>query len=97
MTADMGAREPAPALLPLNAVFATDFVQILVQVTTSDTMRDVAAAVAHHVEGRRVRALPYDKMVLYHGERLPAQMTVGDAGMRPLDHIAVEYDIPEPP
>jgi toluene monooxygenase system protein B len=97
VTADLGAREPTRELLPLNAVFATDFVQILVQVTTSDTMREVAAAVAHHVEGRRVRAMPYDKVVLYHGERLPAQMTVGDAGMRPLDHIAVEYDIPEPP
>jgi toluene monooxygenase system protein B len=97
MTADMGDREPTREMLPLNAVFATDFVQILVQVTTSDTMRDVAAAVAHHAEGKRVRALPYDKVVLYHGERLPAQMTVADAGLRPLDHIAVEYDIPEPP
>lgn len=95
MITDRGRPEAAPELLPLNAVFATDFVQILVQVTTSDTMRDVAAAVAHHVEGRRVRALPYDKVVLYHGQRLPAQMTVGDAGIKPLDHIAVEYDFPE--
>jgi toluene monooxygenase system protein B len=85
----------APQLVPLNAVFATDFVQILVPVTTADTMAEVAAAVARHVEGKRVRALPYDKVVIYRGERLPAGMTVAAAGIKPLDHIAVEYDIPE--
>ncbi|HEX5296923.1 MAG TPA: toluene-4-monooxygenase system B family protein [Streptosporangiaceae bacterium] len=87
--------EPAPQLVPLNAVFATDFVQILVPVTTANTMAEVAAAVAQHVEGIRVRTQPYDKVVIYHGERLPAQMTVAAAGFQPLDHIAVEYDIPE--
>jgi toluene monooxygenase system protein B len=85
----------APELVPLNAIFATDFVQILVPVTTADTMREVAAAVAHHVEGRRVRALPYEKVVIHHGQRVPAEMTVAEAGFKPLDHIAVEYDIPE--
>jgi len=60
-----------PQLVPLNAIFATDFVQILVPVTTANTMAEVAAAVAYHVEGKRVRALPYDKVVIYHGERLP--------------------------
>jgi toluene monooxygenase system protein B len=34
-------------------------------------------------------------MVIYHGERLPPDMTVAAAGIEPLDHIAVEYDIPE--
>jgi toluene monooxygenase system protein B len=87
--------EDAPQLVPLNAIFATDFVQILIPVTTANTMAEVAAAVAHHVEGRRVRALPYEKVVLYRGERLPAEMTVAAAGLQPLDHIAVEYDIPE--
>jgi toluene monooxygenase system protein B len=89
------AADQVPELVPLNAVFATDFVQILVPVTTADTMAEVAAAVAHHVEGKRVRALPYDKVVIYRGERLPAGMTVAAAGIKPLDHIAVEYDIPE--
>ena len=87
--------DQAPQLVPLNAIFATDFVQILVPVTTANTMAEVAAAVAHHVEGKRVRALPYDKVVLYHGERLPAELTVAAAGLQPLDSIAVEYDIPE--
>ena len=95
MTAEPGAEENPPQLVPLNAIFATDFVQILVPVTTANTMREVAAAVAYHVEGKRVRALPYDKVVIYRGERLPAEMTVAAAGLRPLDHIAVEYDIPE--
>ncbi len=95
MTENLGPEDRAPEMVPLNAVFATDFVQILVPVTTADTMREVAAAVAHHVEGKRVRALPYDKVVVYHGERLPADMTVAAAGIRPLDHIAVEYDVPE--
>ncbi len=95
MTDNLGPGDRAPELVPLNAVFATDFVQILVPVTTADTMREVAAAVAHHVEGKRVRALPYDKVVIYHGERLPADISVAAAGIRPLDHIAVEYDVPE--
>lgn len=95
MSAELTAEDRAPQLVPLNAIFATDFVQILVPVTTASTMREVAAAVAHHVEGRRVRALPYPKGVLYNGVRLPDDMTVAEAGIRPLDHIAVEYDIPE--
>jgi toluene monooxygenase system protein B len=95
MTAELGAEDQAPELVPLNAIFATDFVQILVPVTTADTMREVAAAVAHHVEGRRVRALPYEKVVIHNGARLPPEMTVAEAGIKPLDHVAVEYDIPE--
>ena len=84
-----------PQLVPLNAIFATDFVQILVPVTTANTMAEVAAAVAHHVEGKRVRALPYPKIVIYQGERLPDDVTVADAGIKPLDHVTVEYDTPE--
>ena len=61
MTQEQGAEDRAPELIPLNAIFATDFVQILVPVTTANTMREVAAAVAHHVEGKRVRAMPTRK------------------------------------
>jgi len=95
MTAEPEAGDRAPELVPLNAIFATDFTQILVPVTTASTMAEVATAVARHVEGKRVRALPYDKVVIYKGERQPADMTVAAAGIKPLDHIAVEYDIPE--
>jgi toluene monooxygenase system protein B len=90
--AALGVEDRAPELVPLNAIFATDFVQILVPVTTANTMNEVAAAVAHHVEGKRVRALPYPKVVLHNGRKLPGEMTVAEAGIAPLDHIAVEYD-----
>ena len=94
-TVELGVEDQAPQLVPLNAIFATDFVQILVPVTTADTMREVAAAVAHHVEGKRVRALPYKKAVFHHGRRLPPEMTVAEAGIQPLEHVRVEYDVPE--
>ncbi|UMP07054.1 toluene-4-monooxygenase system B family protein [Amycolatopsis sp. EV170708-02-1] len=92
---ELGVEDRAPELVPLNAIFATDFVQILVPVTTANTMDEVAAAAAHHVEGKRVRALPYRKVVLHNGRALPGDMTVAEAGIAPMDHIAVEYDIPE--
>jgi toluene monooxygenase system protein B len=92
---ELGIEDRAPELVPLNAIFATDFVQILVPVTTANTMAEVAAAVAHHVEGKRVRALPYPKVVFHNGRKRPAEMTVAEAGIAPLDHIAVEYDTPE--
>jgi toluene monooxygenase system protein B len=92
--ADLGAGDRAPELVPLNAIFATDFVQILVPVTTANTIAEVAEAVAHHVEGKRVRALPYSKIVIHNGRRLKPESTVAAAGIRPLDHVAVEYDIP---
>ena len=50
---------------------------------------------AYHVEGKRVRARPYEKVVIYDGQRLPAEMTVAAAGIKPLNHVTVEYDIPE--
>ncbi|HEX6520413.1 MAG TPA: toluene-4-monooxygenase system B family protein [Streptosporangiaceae bacterium] len=94
MTAEPGPEDRPPELVPLNAIFATDLLQILVPVTTANTMAEVAAAVAHHVEGKRVRARPYDKVVIYQGKRLAAGTTVAEAGIKPMDHIAVEYDIP---
>lgn len=92
---DLGPEDRAPELVPLHAVFANDFVAILVPVTTANTIDEVAAAVAHHSEGRRVRALPYPKYVIHNGRRLPGHITVAEAGIGPLDHVTVEYDIPE--
>ncbi len=82
-------------LVPLHAVFATDFIAILVPVTTDSTMAQVAEAVAAHVEGKRVRALPFEKIVIHHGRRLPSSLTVAQAGFKPLDHVTVEYDTAE--
>jgi toluene monooxygenase system protein B len=93
-TVELGPEDQAPQLVPLNAIFADDFVQILVPVTTASTVAEVAAAVAAHVEGKRVRALPYDKVVFHHGKRLAPDLTVAAAGIGPLDHVRVEYDIP---
>ncbi len=33
--------------------------------------------------------------MIYQGKRLPPDITVAAAGIQPLDHVAVEYDIPE--
>lgn len=81
-----------PQLIPLNAIFATDFVEILAPVMSNNTMDEVAAAVAYHSEGRRVRALPHPKVVIHEGRTLPGDMTVAEAGIQPLDHVTVEYD-----
>lgn len=89
---ELGPEDRAPELVPLHAVFSTDFVAILVPVTTATTMDELAAAVAHHSEGRRVRALPYPKVVLHEGRRLSGIMTVAEAGIKSHDHVAVEYD-----
>ncbi len=91
---ELEVADRAPELVPLNAVFATDFVAILVPVTTANTIDEVAAAVAHHSEGRRVRALPYPKVVIHNGRKLPGHITVAEAGIQPLDHVTVDYEIP---
>jgi toluene monooxygenase system protein B len=83
-------------LVPLHAVFATDFIAILVWVSADSTMAQVAEAVAAHVEGKRVRALPLEKIVIHHGRRLPPTLTVAQAGFKPRDHVTVEYDTAEP-
>ncbi|GAB3004562.1 toluene-4-monooxygenase system B family protein [Amycolatopsis acidiphila] len=94
-TTERDLQDQPPQLVPLNAIFATDFVQILVPVTTANTIREVAAAVAHHVEGKRVRALAYEKVVFHRGRRLPPELTVAEAGIVPHDHVRVEYDLPK--
>src|SRR6218665_841332 len=91
-TVELGVEDRAPELVPLNGVFANDFVAILVPVTTASTMNEVAAAVAHHSEGRRVRALPYPKVVIHKGRKLRGIMPVAEAGIRALDFVSVEYD-----
>jgi toluene monooxygenase system protein B len=82
-------------LMPLHAVFATDFIAILIWVSADNTMAQVAEAVAAHVEGKRVRALPLEKVVIHHGRWLPSTLTVAQAGFKPRDHVTVEYDTAE--
>lgn len=81
-----------PRLVPLNAIFAEDFVQILVPIMSNNTVGELAEAVAHHVEGRRVRKRDLPKVVFHGGRRLDPSVTVAEAGIGPLDHVRVEYE-----
>lgn len=80
-----------PRLVPLNAIFAEDFVQILVPVMSNNTVAELGEAIAHHVEGRRVPTRDLPKVVFHDGKRLDPSITVAEAGIGPLDHIRVEY------
>lgn len=81
-------------MVPLNAIFADDVVELLVPVTTTDTIAEVAAKVAYHVEGRRVRARNLPKAVFHDGRELSPEMTVAQAGIEPRDHVRVDYKEP---
>jgi toluene monooxygenase system protein B len=82
---------PEPQLVPLNAIFADDFVEVLAPVLSTDTIAALAEKVAHHSEGKRVRKQDKTKIV-YHNDRvLPMDITVVDAGIAPLDHVRVDY------
>jgi toluene monooxygenase system protein B len=78
--------------MPLNAIFADDVVELLVPVTTTDTIAEVAEKVAYHVEGRRVRARNLPKAVFHDGRELSRELTVAEAGIQPRDHIRVDYE-----
>lgn len=82
---------PEPYLIPLNAVFADDFLEILVPVMSSNTIAELAGAVAHHVEGIRVPAEDRPKVVFHRGQIVPDHLTVDEAGIAPLDHVRVDY------
>jgi toluene monooxygenase system protein B len=83
--------EPEPSLIPLNAVFADDFLEILVPVMSNNTIAELAGAVAVHVEGVRVPARDAAKAVFHNGRRLDPAVTVAAAGIAPLDHVRVDY------
>lgn len=80
-----------PQLVPLNAIFADDFVEILVAVMSNNTIAEVAEAVAHHTVGVRVRDRGLPKMVVHDNRIVPDDLTVVEAGIAPLDHIRVDW------
>jgi toluene monooxygenase system protein B len=82
---------PEPKPVPINARFDDDFVTQLVVVLDTDTMRDVAAKVAHHVVGKRLPARDADMVVRYLGRALPSDMTVTEAGIEPLQNVYVGW------
>ena len=81
-----------PQLVPLNAIFADDFVEILVPVMSNNTIAEVAEAVAHHTVGVRVRDRGLPKLVIHNNRILPDDVTVVEAGIAPLDHIRVDWE-----
>ena len=87
------APEPAsePSLIPLNALFADDFLQILVPVMSNQTVTELAEAVAEHAEGVRVPPQDRPKVVFHNGRELPPELSVAEAGIAPLDHVTVDY------
>lgn len=82
---------PDPQPVPINAKFEGDFVTQLVVVLDTDTMREVAAKTAHHVVGKRLPEREADMVVSYQGRELPADMTVAEAGIAPLQNVFVDW------
>ena len=77
--------------VPVNAMFADDFVTQLVLLEGADTMQTVAGKVAYHVVGRRVPARDKPMFVRFRGNVVPTQTTVAEAGIGPLDEVYVEW------
>ncbi len=82
---------PDPQPVPINAKFNDDFVTQLVLVLNTDTMREVAAKVAHHVVGKRLPARDADMVVCYQGQVMSPDVTVAEAGIAPLQNVSVDW------
>ena len=80
-----------PHHIPINAKFGNDFVMHVVVITSADTMAEVAQKVAHHSIGRRVRSQPREMVVYYEGRAVASHTTAAEAGIRPLQHVFVDY------
>jgi hypothetical protein len=81
--------EPAP--VPINALFAGDFITHVVVVMSDDTIDAAAAKVAALVVGSRVAVR--DKPYVLHFEGVPVEgtRTVAEAGIAPLSEVFVSY------
>jgi toluene monooxygenase system protein B len=81
--------EPQP--VPINAMFEDDFVTQLALVLDTDTMTVVAEKVAQHVIGKRQPPRDAPMVVRYQGRVVPADVTVAEAGIGPLQNVYVEW------
>lgn len=77
--------------IPINALFGSDFVALLVTILPTDTMAEVGAKVAAHVVGKRVAARDAELAVYIHDRRIPRAWTVQQAGIRPRQFVFVDY------
>ena len=84
-------RMPESQPIPINAKFEDDFITQLVFVLETDTMREVAAKVAHHVVGKRQPDRDAGMVVRYQGRSLPPDITVAEAGIAPLQNVYVDW------
>jgi toluene monooxygenase system protein B len=82
---------PDPQPVPVNAKFEGDFVTQLVVILDTDTMREVAVKVAHHVVGKRLPARNADMVVSYQGRELPPDMTVTEASIALFQNVFVDW------
>ena len=80
-----------PQAIPVNALFGSDFVTILVVVLSTDTMDDVSRKVAAHVVGKRIAPRRAPMAVYYRDELVPKEWTVAQAGIAPLQFVLVDY------
>jgi toluene monooxygenase system protein B len=80
-----------PQAVPINALFGSDFVTLLVVVLSTDTMADVSRKVAAHVIGKRIAPRRADMAVYYRDELVPRDSTVAQAGIAPLQFVLVDY------
>jgi toluene monooxygenase system protein B len=80
-----------PSPVPVNALFGTDFVTLLVVVLTTDTMAEVSSKVAAHVVGKRVAPRDAAMGVFYRDELVPQHKTVAEAGITPMQFVFVDY------
>ena len=85
LAASVGA-EPAPGNL---CDLATEYLKQ--EQARADTMTEVAQEVARHSVGKRIGAQPRDMVVYYEGRAVAAHTTVTEAGIRPLQHVFVDY------
>lgn len=77
--------------IPINALFGTDFVSLLVMILPSDTIAQVGAKVAANVVGKRIAPRAADLAVYLEDRRIPRDWTVEQAGITPRQFVFVDY------
>jgi toluene monooxygenase system protein B len=81
----------AAQAIPVNALFGTDFVTLLVVVLSTDTMSQVSEKVAAHVVGKRIAPRAAEMAVYYRDKVVPKESTVAQAGIAPFQFVFVDY------
>lgn len=79
------------AAVPLVGLFEGDFVLQLIAVQDTDSMEQVAQALAVHVVNRRVAPRNAPMRVVHNGTMLDPDATVAEAGLQPTDYIEVVW------